>query len=122
MDQTKNQNPGQQGQGQQNQKPDRSQNADKDQAEGTRDTIRGDQGQQGGGKGPGGQQGGGQRPGGQQGGGQRPGGQQGGQSTPRQQGTDKGGGITNRPVDLEQDEQEQVPSRGQTKTEDRGNG
>jgi hypothetical protein len=33
----------------------------------------------------------------------------------------QGAGITNRPLEREQNEQEQVPPRGQTKDEERGN-
>jgi hypothetical protein len=34
---------------------------------------------------------------------------------------EQGGGITNRPLNREQQEQAQVPPRGQTKDEERGN-
>jgi hypothetical protein len=81
MSQDRNQNQGGQGQGQQDvRNQDRpNQNANKEQAEGSRENVRaGNAGEQ-------------------------------------------GGGITNRPLDREEDEQAQVPPRGQTKDEERGN-
>jgi hypothetical protein len=81
MDQNQNQNQGGQGQGQDTRNQDRpNQNANKEQAEGSRETVRANEGS-----------------------------------------AQQGAGITNRPLDEEQNEQAQVPPRGQTKDEERGN-
>jgi hypothetical protein len=82
MDQNRNQNQGEQGQADDNTRnQDRpNQNANKEQAEGSRDNVRANDGS-----------------------------------------AQQGAGITNRPLDQEQDEQAQVPPRGQTKDEERGN-
>jgi hypothetical protein len=82
QDQDRNQNQGAQGAGQDNTRnQDRpNQNANKEQAEGSRGNVRSNEGS-----------------------------------------AQQGAGITNRPLDQEQDEQAQVPPRGQTKDEEQGN-
>ena len=94
MDQNRSTDQGQQGTRDQDSP---NQNANKEPAEGSRETVRGNQGQ----------------------------GPQGGQDTgrneyPRTEG-EQGGGITNRPLDRELEEQSQVPPRGRTKDEEQGN-
>ena len=85
MDQNRNQNQDQTRNQEQDQDNTRNQdrpnqNANKEQAEGSRDTVRANEGS-----------------------------------------AQQGAGITNRPLEREQNEQAQVPPRGQTKDEERGN-
>jgi hypothetical protein len=82
MDQDRNQNQGEQGRGDESTRnQDRpNQNANKEQAEGSRENVRANEGS-----------------------------------------AQQGAGITNRPLEQEQNEQAQVPPRGQTKDEERGN-
>jgi hypothetical protein len=96
MDQDRNEDRGQQG-GRDQDRP--NQNANKEPAEGSRETVSSNQ-----------DEGAKREP--------RPG--DAGQSNeyPRHEG-EQGGGITNRPLDRELQEQSEVPSRGQTKEEDR---
>ena len=98
MDQNRSQNRDDQGQGARDQERP-NQNANKEQAEGSRETISANEAREESQK---------PRP--------RDAGER--NEYPRQDG-EQGGGITNRPLDRELQEQAEVPGRGQTKDEDR---